>query len=44
MNYAAEMGLAAIIYIPSFIEIVSGIQKLIRECDRHAHTGSKVIS
>jgi hypothetical protein len=28
MNYAAEMGLGAIMYIPNFIEIGSGIQKL----------------
>jgi hypothetical protein len=28
MKYAAEMGLAAMIYIPSFIKIGSGIQKL----------------
>jgi hypothetical protein len=29
MNYAAEMGSGAMIYIPSFIKIGSGIQKLI---------------
>jgi hypothetical protein len=28
MNYAAEMGSGVMIYIPSFIEIVSGVQKL----------------
>jgi hypothetical protein len=30
MNYAIEMGLGAMIYIPSFIKTGSGIQKLIR--------------
>jgi hypothetical protein len=29
MKYAVEMGSVAIIYIPSFINIGSGIQKLI---------------
>jgi hypothetical protein len=29
MKYAVEMGLGAVIYIPSFIKIGSGIQKLI---------------
>jgi hypothetical protein len=29
MNYAVEMGLDAMIYIPSFIKTGSGIQKLI---------------
>jgi hypothetical protein len=29
MKYAVEMGSCAIIYIPSFINIGSGIQKLI---------------
>jgi hypothetical protein len=29
MIYAVEMGLDAMIYIPSFIEVGSGIQKLI---------------
>jgi hypothetical protein len=29
MTYAAEMGLDAMIYIPSFIKIGSGIQKLV---------------
>jgi hypothetical protein len=29
MKYAVEMGSGAIIYIPSFIKIGSGIQKLI---------------
>jgi hypothetical protein len=28
MKYAAEMGSAAMMYIPSFIKICSGIQKL----------------
>jgi hypothetical protein len=30
MKYAVEMGSAAMIYIPSFIQIGSGVQKLIR--------------
>jgi hypothetical protein len=30
MKYTAEMGLGAIIYIPSFIKIDSVIQKLIK--------------
>jgi hypothetical protein len=30
MKYAVEMGLVAMIYVPSFIKIGSGIQKLIR--------------
>jgi hypothetical protein len=29
MKYAAEMGSGAVIYIPSFIKIGSGIQQLI---------------
>jgi hypothetical protein len=29
MKYAVEMGSGTIIYLPSFIEIDSGIQKLI---------------
>jgi hypothetical protein len=37
MKYAAEMGSGTIIYIPSFIKIGSGIQKLIA---RDAHTTS----
>jgi hypothetical protein len=28
--YAAQMGLGAMIYVPSFIKIGSGIEKLIR--------------
>jgi hypothetical protein len=30
MNYAVEMGLGAMICIPSFVQIGSGIQKLLR--------------
>jgi hypothetical protein len=30
MKYTVEMGSGAMIYIPSFIKIGSGIQKLIR--------------
>jgi hypothetical protein len=35
MKYAIEMGSGAMIYIPSFIKIGSGIQKLIDEIHRH---------
>jgi hypothetical protein len=42
MNYAIEMGLGVMIYIPSFIKIGSGIQKLIG--DTCMHTDRKVIS
>jgi hypothetical protein len=34
MKYAVDMGSGAMIYIPSFIKICSGIQKLIRELHR----------
>jgi hypothetical protein len=36
MKYAVEMGSGAMIYIPSFIKIGSGIQKL-REKDLQTH-------
>jgi hypothetical protein len=29
MNYAVEMGSGGMVYMPSFIKIASGIQKLI---------------
>jgi hypothetical protein len=35
MKYAIEMGSVDIIYIPSFIKIGSGIQKLIEGIHRH---------
>jgi hypothetical protein len=38
MKYAAQMGSGAVIYIPSFIKIGSGIQKLIGEIHRHTGT------
>jgi hypothetical protein len=39
MKYAAEMGLGAMIYTPSFINIGSSIQKLIaRDSDTHKST------
>jgi hypothetical protein len=42
VNYAIETRSDAIIYIPSFIKIGSGIQKLLGEIhiqsDRHTHT------
>jgi hypothetical protein len=43
MKYAAEIGSGAMICIPSFIKIGSGIQKLI-ERGIHRHTDSMVIS
>jgi hypothetical protein len=42
MKYAAEMGSGAMIYIPSFVKIGSGIQKLMGGI--HRHTDSKMIS
>jgi hypothetical protein len=42
MKYAVEMVSGAMVYIPSFIMIGSGIQKLIGRI--HRHTDSKVIS
>jgi hypothetical protein len=45
MKYAVEMGSGAMIYILSFIQIDSGIKKLIwRDTQTHSHTNSKVIS
>jgi hypothetical protein len=35
MKYAIEMGSYAVIYIPSFIKIDSGIKKLIAGIHRH---------
>jgi hypothetical protein len=35
MKYAVEMGSGAMIYTPSFIQIGSGIQKLIAGIHRH---------
>jgi hypothetical protein len=43
MKYAVEMGSGAMIYIPSFIKIGSGIQKLI-EGGKNIHTDSKEIA
>jgi hypothetical protein len=44
-NQAVEMGSGAMIYVPSFIKIGSGVQKLIgRETKTHTHTDSNVIS
>jgi hypothetical protein len=40
MKYAVEMGSDAMIYMPSFIEIGSGIRKIIEGI----HRGSMVIS
>jgi hypothetical protein len=32
------MGSGAVMYVPSFIKIGSGVQKLIRRIHRHTHT------
>jgi hypothetical protein len=37
MKYAVEVGLGAMVYIPSFVKIGSGIQKLIRGIHRHTN-------
>jgi hypothetical protein len=42
MIYAVEMASSGIIYLPSFMKIGSGIQKLIGGI--HRHTDSKLIS
>jgi hypothetical protein len=42
MNYTVEMGSAAMIYIPSFINICPDIEKLIPGI--HRHTDSMVIA
>jgi hypothetical protein len=41
MKYAVEMGPGAMIYIPSFIKIGSGIEKLIRGRYTDAQTGRR---
>jgi hypothetical protein len=43
MKYAVEMGLGAVIYIPDFIKMGSGIQKL-GGGGIHRHTESMMIS
>jgi hypothetical protein len=43
MKYAVEMGSGALMYIPSFIEIGSSIQKLMRG-GTHRHTDSMEIA
>jgi hypothetical protein len=42
VNYDVEMGSDAMIHIPNFINIVSGIQRLLKEI--HVQTHGKVIS
>jgi hypothetical protein len=47
MNYIVKMGLRAVMYVPSFIKIVSGIQNLIGRIHTHTrytHTDRKAIS
>jgi hypothetical protein len=42
MKYAVEMGSGAIIYIPSFIKIGSGIQKLMGGSKTHRQHGDRI--
>jgi hypothetical protein len=43
MNYTTETSSGAIIYTQSYINIGSGIQKLIGVGEGHRHSGSKMI-
>jgi hypothetical protein len=43
-NRAIEMSSGGVIYVPSFIGIGSGVQKLIGGIHTQTHTDSKVIS
>jgi hypothetical protein len=43
MKHAVEMGLGAMIYMPSFVKFRSGIQKLLGR-GIHGHKNNKVIS
>jgi hypothetical protein len=42
MKYTAEMGLDAKVYVPSFINIGSGIQKLMGNTQTHRQHGDLV--
>jgi hypothetical protein len=43
MEYAVEMGSGAVIYVPGFIKIGSGIQKLILgDTQTHRHHGDSI--
>jgi hypothetical protein len=42
MKHAVEMGSGAILYIPSFIKIRSGIQKLMEGIHRHRQEGDRI--
>jgi hypothetical protein len=44
MKYVVEMGPGVMIYLPYFIQIDSGIEKLIRGMYIYRYTESKVIS
>jgi hypothetical protein len=44
MKYAVEMGSGAAIYIPSFINIGSGIQKWMQGGGIHEHTDNMKIA
>jgi hypothetical protein len=41
MKYAFEMGSGAVIYVPSFIKIGSGVQKLIWGIHTHTRTDGR---
>jgi hypothetical protein len=42
MEYAVEMGLGAVIYIPSFVKIGPGIQKLKEGTQTHRQHGDRI--
>lgn len=42
MKYAAEMGSGAMVYVPRFMMIGSGIQKLIRRLYTHTEHGGHI--
>jgi hypothetical protein len=42
MKYAIEMGAGAMIYIPSFMKIGSGIQKLLGGTQTHRQQGDLI--
>jgi uncharacterized membrane protein YqaE (UPF0057 family) len=44
MEHIIEMGLGAMIYVPSFVKIGSGVQILLRGGYTYRHTDGKVIS
>jgi hypothetical protein len=42
MKYAVEMGSGAMIYVPSFIKIGSGVQRFIGGTHRHREHGDLI--